>query len=90
MFFNHMFDCPTSSPSQVDSSHQQARLRGVLDLTTTGQFEGGILRLVREVVPEILGILRANKVCNPEELIANELNAQLSMIQSGPKRRKEE
>jgi hypothetical protein len=45
---------------------------------------------VREVVPEILGMLRGNRVCNPEELILNELNAQLSMIQAGPKKKKEE
>jgi hypothetical protein len=42
------------------------------------------------VVPEILAMLRGNRVCNPEELIINELNAQLSMIQSGPKKKKEE
>ena len=41
-------------------------------------------------MPEILGLLRGNRVCNPEELIINELNAQLSLIQPGPKKKKEE
>ena len=59
-------------------------------MTTPGKFEGAILRLVREVVPEILGMLKGNRVCNPEELIINEMNASLALIQPVPKKKKEE
>jgi len=42
---------------------------------TSGEFERSLLELITTLLPEMLTMLKVNKVQNAEDLIINELNA---------------
>ncbi len=54
----------------------------------SGEFERSLLELVHSIIPEMISLLRTNKVVNAEDLIITELNTYIEA--QGPKKKSQD